>query len=611
MQKINLNIDKNLIIESATASTVKFLKENFENKKSKLDYFNYIDVLAENWYTSKKGFIEMFGGKTRIEKTVETGVDNELYENCVTDFIVTLKNGVYSVKREKYEAKKVLYKTEEYTVLRKFFSMILSPSALNQESFAKNIVHENIIHNDSYESICNEMNVNINKFVGMKLSKMFLQVLKFYVKNNIVIENIDDEKIANKEIDIISQEFSKTIERLKTATKKQSVTLSCDLVDYLSMSYGTSWQSCHELFNLHSLGTIAYALNENVLIAYVADEKNPLRKAWRQVVYCDKKTGFAIGSRNYPSCNDLASATARNLWQTAYNNSENTDNFIFTKDSGKLSEYIITENDFAYIDVSKYTNLSGSWGTWTKENGKNDITVCNEEIICPTCGEWHDDHVEYSVSCFNCNEESVYCDECCSYHHEDDVTYVESVGYYVCDCCLENSFTYCEDCGGYHRDDEGEYVDDQWVCNSCLEENYIYCEDCNDWFKVEDTVYIENYGSICDYCYNNGEYYQCEDCGEYYQVNEIYFIENYGTVCEHCYDRDEYYQCDDCGEHYKGADICYHENVGKTLCCNCVCSSEYSECELCNKLHYADNLHEKNDELLCDSCLENCENDCE
>ena len=42
------------------------------------------------------------------------------------------------------------------------------------------------------------MNVNINKFVGMKLSKMFLQVLKFYVKNNIVIENIDDEKIANK-----------------------------------------------------------------------------------------------------------------------------------------------------------------------------------------------------------------------------------------------------------------------------------------------------------------------------------------------------------------------------------------------------------------------------
>ena len=47
--------------------------------------------------------------------------------------------------------------------------------------------------------------------------------------------------------------------------------------------------------------------------------RHPFLKEFRQVIYCDHETGYAIGSRNYPDVNYTASNSLRNLWQITYN----------------------------------------------------------------------------------------------------------------------------------------------------------------------------------------------------------------------------------------------------------------------------------------------------
>lgn len=121
----------------------------------------------------------------------------------------------------------------------------------------------------------------------------------------------------------------------------------------------------------------------------------------------------------------------------------------------------------------------------------------------------------------------------------------------------------CEDCGARHHEDDMHYVENVgYVCSSCIEE-YNWCEDVDHYVWGNDTYYCQTNG----YCYsstedlieiNNRWYHEeddsvsyCEHCNEYFFNTNTEFIHDVdgNIVCEHCFD--DYVQpVDDENEYY-------------------------------------------------------------
>lgn len=146
------------------------------------------------------------------------------------------------------------------------------------------------------------------------------------------------------------------------------------------------------------------------------------------------------------------------------------------------------------------------------DNGENVYVCGGEEIceacanedtyICDRCGERH--HIDNSWRVYSCGREEIwcedcadwhahYCEECGEYFDEDDTTYIEDTGNYVCLDCRDRYYTECADCGEWYRNDSvTETSNGEYVCDSCLEENYTWDDDEEEW--VSNEVYEMRHG---------------------------------------------------------------------------------------------------------------------
>lgn len=576
-----LNVKSELIQKSARAS-YRLAMDICDSDVESYINIEGIESLASAWYDRKKQFIDLFGGKTSIEETVEMPLESYRIEEIIRDFFNKLINKKFTYKREEY---KLLF-VKPFDIVNDamlcFYRTLIATR--NVLYVGNNIITDDMLDTTHFIHLCDMLDLNKEKFRGMKISKFFILLLKEIMKRETTERTEELKKLEAKEIDIISQDFSQVINTLKTAKRKQTVVLSVALEDFMSMSYGNGWESCHRLGGLYGQGCIAYALSENVVLAYVKNDNIEFRKNWRQVIYCDVNSGFAIGSRQYPTVNENASKLARNMWQKIYNEknygTSTTDGFKFSTKTEGLEQWIEKHNDFAYIDIHELyhgdSRIDGHvWSTWHKESGKNVLNACGEEIICLSCGEWHDHREDNSVSCAECSGGTFYCEHCGDYHHEEDVRYVESENGYVCDECIEDRYDYCHECNEWHRSSDMTWIEGEStsVCENCLERDFTYCEHCGEWVREEDIVSVndgEKY--VCEWCVENNDYYRCEHCGEYYDGDKIEHVE------------DEPY-CGDCLE----------------LCCDF--------CENCQEYYLSEHINETEHGRLCDDCYEDLEDE--
>lgn len=531
----NLTIDMNTMIEESAEKSYKLAQAICENDVENNITEHGMTELAKEWYYAKKKFIEMMNGNTSVEMVVESDLDEDGIKEMLSDYARKIENGKFTYKRESYELQQL--KIGELHDFATFYFNQFMNTNVAVCTVSNNKITEGTLSSYSFVEMCQQLKIDVDKIVGMKFTKFFIMLLKSFLEYG----NFEDDTVGKLEIEIVSQDFSQLVNTIKTSKRKQTVILSCALEDFISMSHGNNWHSCHNLGSDYGQGCIAYAMSPNVLIAYVKNSHGNYLKSWRQVVYCDSDTGFAIGSRQYPNINEGATKGARNLWQKLYNKfhngEDNTNGFVFSKKSEGLAEYLITDNDFAYVDIIKLgeqdSRISGHvWSTWTKENGKNVLNVCPSDVVCLECGELHDVQENDSVTCIDCNGEKFYCECCENRFHEHDLTWVDSVDGYVCDRCLERDFIWCDYCKDYHRDYDTTYVDSvgESVCDGCLANHFDYCEDCEEYFKPSEIISVnggEKY--VCEKCIDDYEY--CEDCGEYF-TSSYMADDNY---CKDCY----------------------------------------------------------------------------
>lgn len=317
-------------------------------------------------------------------------------------------------------------------------------------------------------------------------------------------------------------EFAKLSDAYSPLSIVRYTILSINPLDYLTMSFGNSWASCHTIDKenrrggannyqgCYSSGTISYMLDQTSMVLYTVDADYNGNEFWNQDKIVRQMFHWGeeklIQGRLYPQSNDghgdiylpyreIVQKLVSEMWDLP-------NRWIVSKGTVAAGRYV-TSYGTNYRDYNHYDDCTLS--RVRDSDNESDIIV-GEKPICIYCGEEHD--VEDNISCCG----GYVCSDCGCVLNEDEVIWVDGDPY-CCDCASR-----CDCCEEYFRDcDLIEAVDCYggtiYVCQDCADRYYGECLDCNRMFEV-DCMSIVNGCHVCNDCL--ADYYsQCEDCGEF------------------------------------------------------------------------------------------------
>ena len=319
--------------------------------------------------------------------------------------------------------------------------------------------------------------------------------------------------------------FAKYADALNPLQITRHTVLSVNPLDYLTMSFGNSWASCHTIDKenkrgmpnsyegMYSSGTVSYMLDSPSMVFYTVDASYNGNEFWnepkinRQMFHWGEDK--LIQGRLYPQDND-----GNNSVYTPYREivqSIMSELFGFTnlwtvsRGTGASAKYVVSEGTH-YKDYECYDNctLSRPKGS---EN-ENDITI-GHDPICINCGEEHD--TQDNISCC---AKKVFCAHCGSEIDDGDIIWIDDEPY-CCDCSF-----WCEQCEEYHVGEGTSVRGFGIVCNSCLDD-FRYCEECGEYVTERHANWVESEGAyFCDDCIED-YFAPCEQCGELHRYRNM------------------------------------------------------------------------------------------
>ena len=398
--------------------------------------------------------------------------------------------------------------------------------------------------------------------------------------------------------------------------------LSLDYVDYLLMSNGTGWNSCHWINNedataggCNSGGTWSYANDAVSYIMYtvaedVTSDFELAPKITREVVIYDDVNSQLVCDRIYPQSNDSG---ATNLYTEhrqcaqkfiseiyGYANFWNTWKFpgsrSYTKD--EYNGFKTQPNVRTHSDACQYEDYFCFPSSVSVP--KEIITAYNATIEPdPDTGvqvyNYMFDHDEITVG------DTAYCPKCGSSIRAEGDTH------FICaDCVKETEGERCERCGAIVDSEDLHYCPstEEWLCEGCC----FYDDILDEWVSNEENSYMV-YGRRRDwttsenglsYGFRNDLIYRCEHCDEYYIKSDYPPVEdsdgNY--YCEDCAS-EVFETCTECGCYELKDDMIMIE--GKYYCSHCAPSEldsikektgeEAQMCCVCHSFEKASNTH--------------------
>ena len=327
-------------------------------------------------------------------------------------------------------------------------------------------------------------------------------------------------------------EYSDAVTPLKV---NRHTTISINPVDFLMMSNGNSWHSCHWIgcdpddAGCYSSGTVSYMMGEDSFIVSIIDKEangdnlacEP--KIMRQVFgYNDYQI---LQSRLYPqNCDSGAEHIYANIRAMVEE--------IIADALGEPNRWVKTEqnvssNGTAYQDWL-YNSLCKQWVLRGHEEDDKDSIYMSDEPICVKCGDTHD--YEECIICEDCKPHC--CADCgCEIDLNDTDSYVEYDGDYYCTDCR----FVCERCGEIERQRYATWISDieETWCSYCADRYATRCECCGD--AISQAYATDKDGNdICESCYDN-DYVTCAKCGELISKDAAEEIEGQ-LYCADCAD---------------------------------------------------------------------------
>lgn len=493
---------------------------NMKNLLEEYDYtytVNALDIIIDEWASKKKELISAFKCHPNYLEGEFCIAFSKDYERAITkdpsdNFTAWLCNALWSIEIP-----------QEVKDARENGEMIPWPMyniICNLRAFAERTISEKTA------AVFSEAFPSVHIHVGEKTTR--------------VINKICTYLGVNKHPDY-NREFAKYADSLNPLTIRRHTILSINPLDYLTMSFGNSWASCHTIDKhnkrgmpnsyegQYSSGTISYMLDGTSMVLYTTDAANEARNYWKQPKINRQMFHWGeeklIQGRLYPQDNDSngeAYTPYRNIVQQIISQIFDFPNlWTLQKGTDASSRYIYSNgtnyHDYCYYGNCTLSRIKGS------EN-ENCITV-GEHPICIECGDIH--YESDNINCCHSNE--IICADCgCIINDENDAEFIDGE-YYCHDCC-----NWCDCCECYTREEVTHVENYGDVCGDCLD-NFYYCDDCGCYFTRDDVRYIENEDCyVCDECFENN-FTICDHCGEYIRNNDICEL-NGKDLCEDCYE---------------------------------------------------------------------------
>lgn len=384
----------------------------------------------------------------------------------------------------------------------------------NLENHAERTLEENIAK--AIDKECPNAHVH----AGMKTSRAVNKICAYL--------GFDKDEDYNRN-------FARYADSLSPLKIKRHTVLSLNPLDYLEMSNGNSWTSCHSIKNrgCYSSGTISYMLDESSMVFYTIDSSYDGNEYYNQPKIIRQMYHYGedklVQGRLYPQSNDYGAKdeyeSCRNIVQKIVSEIFDFPNrWIVKHGTDAISPYVHSEGTH-YTDYLYFSNCTLSR---PRDNENEKVFTIGHDPICIHCGEEHD--TEDSIDC--CEGNGRYCADCGAWISEDDVIWIGDEPY--CSNCVE----YCSCCEEYYPvHDEGVWIasENRYVCNDCAERYYTYCEDCGEYYPNDEMNYIDSVGhDVCNECLADN-YSMCSECGEFFENDQLHEY-NGELYCSDCYD---------------------------------------------------------------------------
>ena len=504
-----------------TANERNYLLENMEDLLSEYNY-KYeryaLEEIIDEWYRQKGGLIEAFKkhpnyleGKFMI--AFDADYDRRINKRESYNFsewvrytaIPLTKDNMPREIKERADIDVLPWK------LSRFFMYL--------EDFAERCVSEDTV------KYLKEAIPEVSVHVGQKTSRVVNKICCY---------------LGFDKVDGYNREFARYADSLSPLSIKRHTILSINPLDYLTMSFGNSWASCHTIdkankrgmpndySGCYSSGTVSYMLDETSMVLYTVDASYDGTEYWsepkinRQMFHYGEEK--LVQGRLYPQDNDSYGdvyTPYRNIVQNIISTIFNFPNlWTLSKGTDNARKYIISHGTH-YRDYKCYENCSLSR---IKGTDNDELIHVGHEPICVKCGESHHNADNIScctkIRCADCGcyidenearwvDGDPYCSDCtgwcerCNEYVRSEVHYVDGYGW-ICESCLSEEFVYCDRCGSYEHEDDATYIEceERYVCERCRDRYYSYCEDCESYFPDDEMLNYEG-RQLCECCYDN------------------------------------------------------------------------------------------------------------
>lgn len=259
-------------------------------------------------------------------------------------------------------------------------------------------------------NVLTQYKINGRFVVGMKTSRAFNRVCNIY--------GVDKLPAYNKM-------FAEYADMVSGLNRKLKFYISLNPLDYLTMSFGKSWSSCHTIdktnqrgmpnsySGMHCGGTMSYMLDRTSIITYMhthATEDHEEGKLYRNMFHFNE--GTLVQGRIYPQGNDGVTdlyKIFRRFMQIELTQLLNLKADDWVKRTSSCG-YNVASYGVHYRDYDHFSGCNVSYPREMPSAASNVVTVGHTRI-CPQCGHEVSD-----------NYDSGYLDhgDCNSVNTEDD-----------------------------------------------------------------------------------------------------------------------------------------------------------------------------------------------
>ena len=408
--------------------------------------------------------------------------------------------------------------------------------------------------------------------VGAKITRFAIKCFKQWQKYDGEIIDVttlvDDHEEGDRTYNSFDKLYAKFADTLSELMIKKITLVSLHFCDFMLMSNGNSWLSCHyinsnNIFHeshcssysgCYKQGCLSYALDEPSFLFYTLPATYEGEKYYREPklnrMCCQYRDGILITGKCYPDNKTEKITRYRQIMQLIISSVEDVPNlWTFSRNIDRITTFVETDEDAAHYRDYEHPDQKPTISLCKHRTDLDAVLTIGHEAYCVHCGRSLSDVDARQLQCEK-HKYSRVCSCCGRIIEEDEGLHIIDDAVYCEDCCF-----YCQHHGYWETNDNGVNeletpYETITVCDDALD-HYFRCAECGLWYENREAHY------------SNGNKY-CGDCRQQLKADgnwassieviacDRYRIGDYALMVEHPEDVNRYTTNSDMRENYAG-----------------------------------------------------------